>query len=125
MKLFLGIGISLSTLRKNKLRAVLTITGTSVGISMIIGILAVGNGLREFVLGEMQRAGELDVVKVRLGDWVEQETWDAKATPLTMEDLAEQAVEDVIEAVEGLDEERAAALIMTARAPWFADEGNA
>ncbi|TNF33610.1 MAG: transcription termination/antitermination protein NusA [Gammaproteobacteria bacterium] len=44
---------------------------------------------------------------------------------VTMEDLAEQAVEDVLDAVEGLDEERAAALIMTARAPWFADEGNA
>ena len=88
MKLFLGFGISLSTLSKNKLRAILTITGTSVGISMIIGILAVGNGLREFVLGEMQRAGELDVVRVRLGDWVERETWDAKATRLTMDDLA-------------------------------------
>ena len=58
------------------------------GIAMIIGILAVGNGLREFVLGEMQRAGELDVVRVRLGDWVERETWDAKATRLTMDDLA-------------------------------------
>ncbi|MFC1713594.1 ABC transporter permease [Candidatus Poribacteria bacterium] len=88
MKLFLGFGISLSTLRKNKLRAVLTVLGTSVGISMIIGILAVGNGLREFVLGEMQRAGELDIVKVRLGDWVEQETWDAQATRLTMDDLS-------------------------------------
>jgi len=87
MKLFLGFGISLSTLRKNKLRAVLTVMGTSVGIAMIIGILAVGNGLREFILGEMQRAGELDVVKVRLGDWVEQETWDAKANRLTMDDL--------------------------------------
>jgi hypothetical protein len=43
MKLFLGFGISLSTLRKNKLRAVLTVTGTSVGIAMIIAILAVGN----------------------------------------------------------------------------------
>jgi putative ABC transport system permease protein len=88
MKLFLGFGISLSTLRNNKLRAVLTVMGTSVGISMIIGILAVGNGLREFVLREMQRAGELDVVRVRLGDWVERETWDAKATRLTMDDLA-------------------------------------
>ncbi|MBM3234664.1 FtsX-like permease family protein [Candidatus Poribacteria bacterium] len=87
MKLFLGFGISLSTLRKNKLRAVLTVTGTSVGIAMIIAILAVGNGLREFVLGEMQRAGELDVVKVRLGDWVERETWNAKANRLTMDDL--------------------------------------
>jgi N utilization substance protein A len=37
---------------------------------------------------------------------------------LTMEDLAEQAVDDLLE-VEGMDEEKAAALIMAARAPWF------
>jgi N utilization substance protein A len=35
-----------------------------------------------------------------------------------MEDLAEQAVDDLMD-VEGMDEETAAALIMTARAPWF------
>jgi N utilization substance protein A len=40
---------------------------------------------------------------------------------VTMEDLAEQAVEDLLE-VEELDSDRAAQLIMTARAPWFADE---
>ncbi len=39
----------------------------------------------------------------------------------TMEDLAEQAVDDLLE-IDGLDQERAAALIMTARAPWFAEE---
>ncbi len=39
---------------------------------------------------------------------------------VTMEDLAEQAVEDLLD-VEGLDEKRAAELIMTARAPWFAE----
>ena len=39
----------------------------------------------------------------------------------TMEELAEQAVEDIKD-IEGLDEVRAAALIMTARAPWFAAE---
>lgn len=39
---------------------------------------------------------------------------------VTMEDLAEQAVEDLLE-MAGLDEERAAQLIMTARAPWFED----
>jgi N utilization substance protein A len=38
-----------------------------------------------------------------------------------MEDLAEQAVDDLMD-VEGMDEEKAAALIMTARAPWFAEE---
>ena len=45
----------------------------------------------------------------------------ASAGIITMEDLAEQAVEDLLE-IEGLDEERAAQLIMTARAPWFASE---
>ncbi|TVQ71894.1 MAG: transcription termination/antitermination protein NusA [Oceanospirillales bacterium] len=39
---------------------------------------------------------------------------------ITMEDLAEQSVDELIE-IEGLDEERAAALIMTARAPWFSE----
>ena len=42
---------------------------------------------------------------------------------ITMEDLAEQAVDDLME-VDGMDEETAAALIMTARAPWFADQGE-
>ncbi|SDM46690.1 NusA antitermination factor [Franzmannia pantelleriensis] len=40
---------------------------------------------------------------------------------VTMEDLAEQAVDDLKD-IEGVDEERAAALIMTARAPWFESE---
>jgi len=38
-----------------------------------------------------------------------------------MEDLAEQAVDDLLD-IEGMDDKRAGALIMTARAPWFADE---
>jgi len=38
-----------------------------------------------------------------------------------MEELAEQAVEDIID-IETIDDERAASLIMTARAPWFAEE---
>ena len=40
---------------------------------------------------------------------------------VTMEDLAEQAVEDIL-GIEDLDAERAGEVIMTARAPWFADE---
>jgi N utilization substance protein A len=39
----------------------------------------------------------------------------------TMEELAEQSVEEIKD-IEGLDETRAAELIMTARAPWFAGE---
>ncbi len=40
---------------------------------------------------------------------------------VTMEDLAEQAVDDLLD-IEGMDDKRAGELIMTARAPWFADE---
>jgi N utilization substance protein A len=40
---------------------------------------------------------------------------------VTMEDLAELAVPDLQEIAEELSEEAAAELIMTARAPWFAD----
>ncbi len=39
----------------------------------------------------------------------------------TMEDLAEQSVDDLLE-IDGMDEERAGQLIMTARAPWFEDQ---
>ena len=40
---------------------------------------------------------------------------------ITMEDLAEQAVDELLD-IESLDKERAGTLIMTARAPWFAEE---
>ena len=40
---------------------------------------------------------------------------------VNMEDLAEQSVDELLE-IEGLDEDQAAKLIMTAREPWFAEE---
>jgi N utilization substance protein A len=43
---------------------------------------------------------------------------------ITMEDLAEQAVEDLMD-IEGLEEKQAGELIMTARAPWFAEAEEA
>jgi N utilization substance protein A len=39
----------------------------------------------------------------------------------TMEELAELAVDDLTD-IEEVDQERAASLIMTARAPWFAEQ---
>lgn len=42
---------------------------------------------------------------------------------VSMEDLAELAVDDLLE-IEGMDAERAAQLIMTAREPWFADQAS-
>ena len=43
---------------------------------------------------------------------------------ITMEDLAEQSVDELL-SVDGMDEKRAASLIMEARAPWFAEETSA
>lgn len=42
---------------------------------------------------------------------------------VTMDDLAEQSIDELID-IEDMTEERAAELIMTARAPWFADEAG-
>ncbi len=42
---------------------------------------------------------------------------------VSMEDLAEQSVDELLE-IEGMDEERAGVLIMTARAPWFAESAE-
>ena len=40
---------------------------------------------------------------------------------VTMEDLAEQGVDELMD-IEDMTEERAGELIMTARAPWFEEE---
>jgi len=45
----------------------------------------------------------------------------ASRNVITMEDLAEQSVDELME-IEEMDEEKAGKLIMTAREPWFADE---
>ncbi len=42
---------------------------------------------------------------------------------LTMEDLAEQSIDDLMD-IENMDEERAGKLIMTARAPWFEESAD-
>ena len=45
----------------------------------------------------------------------------AKMGILSMEDLAEQSIDELME-IDDMDEERAGKLIMTARAPWFEEE---
>jgi len=47
----------------------------------------------------------------------------ARRGVVTMEDLAELSVDDLTE-IAAVDDKRAGELIMTARAPWFADEEN-
>jgi N utilization substance protein A len=64
-------------------------------------------------------------------DLLEMDTMDdelahklAKRGICTMEDLAEQATDELLD-IEGMTEERAGELIMIARAPWFAEDDAA
>jgi N utilization substance protein A len=77
---------------------------------------------------ELATEEELDVEPAQ--DLLEMEGMDtrlafqmAKVGIVTMEDLAEQAIDELLE-IEGMDEERAGSLIMTARAPWFAEDST-
>jgi N utilization substance protein A len=70
---------------------------------------------KEEVLGDVEPAEDLltmDGMDRRLAYQL------ASRGVVSMEDLAEQSVDELME-IEDMDEERAGALIMTARAPWF------
>ena len=48
----------------------------------------------------------------------------ASKNVISMEDLAELAIDDLLD-IEDMDEEKAGSLIMTARAPWFENNDEA
>src|SRR6185436_6359088 len=49
MNLFESIRVALVALRSNKLRSLLTMLGIIIGVGAVIGMLAIGNGLRQFL----------------------------------------------------------------------------
>jgi N utilization substance protein A len=73
---------------------------------------------KEEVLGDAQPAEDLLGVE-GMDDKLAHQL--AARGVVTMEDLAECSIDELIE-IEGMDEKRAGDLIMEARAPWFADE---
>lgn len=86
---------------------------------------------RDYVLVQAIAEEELDEDNMPEQDLLNMEgmtselaTQLAKNKIKSMEDLAEQAVDDLIEMVD-LDQEKAAALIMKAREPWFTTEEQA
>jgi len=83
---------------------------------------------RDALLTQMIATEEMVEVRTPSQELLDMEGMDnalaeacAKAGIVTMDDLAEQAVDDLVE-VTGVDAERAAALIMKAREPWFAEQ---
>ncbi|HEY2954613.1 MAG TPA: ABC transporter permease [Candidatus Eisenbacteria bacterium] len=65
-------GIALQSLRANKLRSVLTLLGVIIGVSSVIAVMSLVQGLNRFVAGQLMSAGSnvFTVDKVGLGlDW--------------------------------------------------------
>src|SRR6266545_3552727 len=65
-------GIALQSLRANKLRSFLTLLGVIIGVSSVIAVISLVQGLNRFVAGQLMSAGSnvFTLDKVGLGlDW--------------------------------------------------------
>jgi len=86
------IAVGLAQLRANKLRSLLTLLGIVIGVSSVIGIVSLGEGLRVTVMGDFaQRGGATTVLVNPPEEWVRKEgRWVQRPWReyLTTEDLA-------------------------------------
>lgn len=57
MDIIEAIIIGLSSLRKNKMRSMLTLLGIIIGISGVVGIVSIGSGAEKVILNEFERIG--------------------------------------------------------------------
>ncbi|MSR82164.1 MAG: FtsX-like permease family protein [Candidatus Latescibacteria bacterium] len=86
------IAVGLAQLRANKLRSLLTLLGIVIGVSSVIGIVSLGEGLRVTILGDFVQQGGATAVLVsppeqwvrKQGRWV-QRSWQEH---LSSDDLA-------------------------------------
>src|SRR5205085_5155194 len=58
------IGLSLRNLRQAKLRTALTTLGVSIGIASLAGMVSLGVGLQEQIVGRFLRSGVFDAITV-------------------------------------------------------------
>jgi len=57
MNLIEPISIGLSQLRANKMRSILSLTGILIAVGSVIGVLSLGDGLRNTIVGEFDKMG--------------------------------------------------------------------
>lgn len=58
---FENISMALSSLKANKMRALLTMLGIIIGITAVIAIMTVGNSLESTITSSMQSMGASDI----------------------------------------------------------------
>jgi putative ABC transport system permease protein len=92
LKLWEEVRLALDTLRKNKLRSSLTILGIVIGITTVITVTAVINGLNENVLGGIRSLGSDTIIAYRF-------PWASLSRPpsdwFTRKELLPEWAEDV------------------------------
>ena len=69
MNLIECIVLGFSGLRRNPLRATLTILGIVIGVGAVVGMVSVGDGARALVLKEIERTGGLKIIEIFRGEW--------------------------------------------------------
>ena len=70
-----GLKIAVGALQANKLRAFLTLLGIIVGVSTVIGIISLTDGLDE-AFGDQISALGSDVLYVQKYPWFDREGWE-------------------------------------------------
>ena len=85
-----SIRIALGQIWVNKLRTALTLLGMMIGVGAVVGIVSIGEGMRQFVIDEFGKLGGSQFVMIspqymhlRDGRWVP----NPRSKPLTMDDL--------------------------------------
>ena len=74
-ELWEGIKIAVGALRANKLRAILTLLGIIVGVTTVIGIVSLTQGLDK-AFGEQISSLGSDVLYIQKFSWVDREGWE-------------------------------------------------
>ena len=92
-----SIRIALGQIWVNKLRTALTLLGMMIGVGAVVGIVSIGEGMRQFVIDEFGKLGGAQFVMImpeyrqlKDGRWVPNPHYK----PLTMDDL--RVVEQVL-----------------------------
>ncbi|MXY84580.1 MAG: FtsX-like permease family protein, partial [Gemmatimonadetes bacterium] len=85
-----SIRIALGQIWVNKLRTALTLLGMMIGVGAVVGIVSIGEGMRQFVIDEFGKLGGAQFVMIspqymqlKDGRWVP----NPRSKPLTMDDL--------------------------------------
>ena len=72
MNLFECVILGISSLKRNPLRAALTILGIIVGVASVVSMVSVGDGSSAMVLREIERTGGTKMIEVYKDDWDKQ-----------------------------------------------------